>query len=302
MTSRTRNPNPILRTTLAALALLGPALLSARAAHAQQPPSPFDFVSQLDYECRPVDGMLAPPAPNLLVRQLNPVLIPQIPNQQAVLGLAQQLCVPVAKNGVIPSQPALDFIKWSDVICYKAEAPPVDVDLKLTHLNPVLANLPNEFVHLTELQQVCLPVRKNASVIPDAVSMMDRHVDLGCYGLLEPTSSADRPLWLQHLNPVIRAMQFPDRQVIMRRAQQLCVPIAKNNEPVPPGVRNVVRFADFLKYRVDLVQGPVPIFPLGLTHLNPLFHDLPQFPVTVENDPIRLMVPVAKNDNIPPKD
>jgi len=294
------------RSTLSTLALAfataGALTLSATAAHAQQPPSAFELASQLDYECRPVNDM-PPPVPALGIRQLNPVLKDQIPTQVVQLGPSQQLCVPVAKNNNIPTARALPIIEHSDIICYQATAPgPVDVHLKLSHLNPVLTNLPNEFVHLTELQSVCVPVRKNADQIPPAIGTIDRYVDQACYKLEEPTSSADKPLFLKHLNPVIRAMDFADRQVVMRRAHTLCVPIAKNNEVVPPAVEALVKWMDFLKYSVDVVQGAGPVFPLFLTHLNPLFAALPPFPVTVYNDPIHLMVPVVKNDNVPPKD
>jgi hypothetical protein len=105
---------------------------------------------------------------------------------------------------------------------------------------------------------------------------------------------------LTHLNPIIHAVQFEDRKVVMRQARHLCVPIAKNDEVAPPNVLALVQWADFLKYGVDVVQGAGPVFPLWLTHLNPLFMWVPPFPVTVYNDPIHLMVPVAKNDHVPP--
>ena len=95
-------------------------------------------------------------------------------------------------------------------------------------------------------------------------------------------------------------MQFGPRTVDMKRARQLCVPVGKNNQPIPDGVRDLVRFADFLKYRVEVVAGVVPAFPLLLTHLNPLFAGANPFPTTLLSDPLHLMVPVAKNDNIPP--
>jgi len=285
-----------------AVTVAGALTLSATAAHAQQPPSAFELASQTDYECRPVNNV-PPPVPQLGIRQLNPVLKDQIPPQVVQLGPAQQLCVPVAKNNNVPTPRALPIVANSDLICYQATAPwPVDVDLKLNHLNPVLKDLPAEFVHLTELQSVCVPVRKNAAQIPPAIKTIDSYVDQACYKLVEPTSDANVPLTLSHLNPIIRAWNFPDREVVMRRAHTLCVPIAKNNEVVPPAVLALVQWLDFLKYRVDVVQGAGPVFPLVLTHLNPLFAALPQFPVTVYNDPIHLMVPVVKNDHVPPKE
>jgi hypothetical protein len=62
----------------------------------------------------------------------------------------------------------------------------------------------------------------------------------------------------------------------------------------------LVRWADFLKYRVEVVQGPVPPLPLWLTHINPLFAGLNPFFVVLDSQPIDLMVPVAKDGVIPP--
>jgi hypothetical protein len=273
-------------------------LLLAAPAHAQVP-TPFDFVSQLDLECRPAQG--APPAPQVGVRQLNPVLKDQIPPMQVPLGPLEEVCVPVAKNGQIPSQPARAFIERVDVACYRAISPPVGVDLHLTHLNPVLANLLDEDVTLGQLEQICLPVNKNNAVLPPAVKQLVSHFDLGCYALEEPTRDADRTLVLAHLNPVIRAMQFPNRVVDLHRAHQLCVPIGKNAQPVPPGVLDIVEWADFLKYRV-VPHDPIPPLPLWLSHLNPLYQQVAPFFVQLLGQPVRLMVPVAKDGHFPPGD
>jgi hypothetical protein len=188
----------------------------------------------------------------------------------------------------------------SDLACYRAAAPPVDVDVTLSHLNPVLAGLPDEDVHLVNLAQLCVPVSKNNNTPPPAIKQIVEHLDVACYELAEATPSADRTLVLSHLNPVIKAMQLPNRVVEMKRAKQLCVPVAKNNQPVPPGVRDIVQWVDFLKYRIDVVQAAVPPLPLWLTHLNPLFAGVPPFPVMLANQELRLMVPVAKDGQLPP--
>lgn len=51
--------------------------------------------------------------------------------------------------------------------------------------------------------------------------------------------------------------------------------------------------------RILSTHGDVPE---GHAARTGLFAALPPFPVTVYNDPIHLMVPVVKNDNVPPKD
>jgi hypothetical protein len=285
------------RTATMMMATFGLSTLLAGAARAQDAPvTPYQVVSQLDLECRRAEG---PPLPNVFIRQLNPVLRDRLPDQQIVAGPLQEVCVPVAKNGRIPDPAALELARFVDVACYQATAPAVDVDVKVSQLNPVLANLPDQTVKMVQLQQLCVPVRKNESPMPPAVKRFVSHFDLGCYRLQEPTADANTTLQLTHLNPVIRAFNQPDRVVDIRRARQLCVPVAKNAQPVPPGVSEVVRWADFLKYDTEVLAGAMPV-PLWLNHLNPLFQDLPGFPTVLAPSSVRLMVPVAKDVHLPP--
>jgi hypothetical protein len=286
------------RTSTMVMAAFGLAGLAGGTARAQEAPvTPFQVVSQLDLECRKAEG---PALPNVFIRQLNPVLRDRLPDQQIVSGSLQEVCVPVAKNGRIPDPAALELARFVDVACYQATAPMVDVDVKLSQLNPVLASLPDQMVKVIQLQQLCVPVRKNESPMPPAVKRFVSHFDLGCYRLEQPTADANTTLQLTHLNPVIRAFNYPDRVVDSRRARQLCVPVAKNAQPVPDGVGEIVRWADFLKYDTEVLAGAVPV-PLWLNHLNPLFQDLPGFP-TVLTPSVRLMVPVAKDGHLPPNE
>lgn len=281
------------------------AILAQGALSSVSAQSTFDLVSQSDFECRRAEG--PPPVPELHIRQLNPVLQGDLPNQKVELGPLEEVCVPVAKNFQIPSQPSLDFIRWTDMACYRAHAAPVDVEVDLSHLNPVLANLPGEHVRLKEIAQVCLPVSKN-NALPesDNVRLFTRHFDQACYELEEPTSGADTFLWLSHLNPVIQALGHPPHMVHMERSRRLCVPIAKEQQPVPEQVLMHVRWADYLKYSIRPLAALPPI-PLWLRHLNPLFADVVPFQTTLHGyNPQNpgpkpsLMVPVAKNGVLPP--
>lgn len=273
------------------------ALLVAAPAAAQAAPSPYEVVSQLDLECRRAEGL--PPQPNLPIRQLNPVLQGSLPNTIAALGPLEEVCVPVAKNLQYPTAPASQLIRWIDLACYEAAADPVAVTVELSHLDPVLAGtLPDEEVTLVELEQVCVPVRKAGGDAPAAIENFARYFDFACYGLAEPTSEAQTRLRLTHLNPVIRALGLEDRRVEMQKAQQLCVPIAKGQQVVPPPVLDVLEWADFLKYDLRLPEDPPPL-SLNLTHLNPRFEGSQPFDVVLEA-PVRLMVPVAKDGTLPP--
>jgi hypothetical protein len=126
-------------------------------------------------------------------------------------------------------------------------------------------------------------------------------MDFACYEFEELTPSANRNLTLSHLNPVVRAFGFDDRVVQMKRANQLCVPVAKNQQQVPEDVQRVVEWVDFAAYHTEPLAFPAPDFPLTLTQLNPLFAWAPPTP-TILKDPRRLMVPVAKNHVLPPSE
>lgn len=269
------------------------------AARAEAQPTPLQLAQQIDLECRHAQGA-PPPADDLFIRQLNPVIKNQnlLPNQNAELGPLEEVCVPVAKNNVIPTQPARDIIRAVDLACYKATAPKVDRWLIASHLNPVLGNLPPELVHLTQLEQVCVPVAKNGVVPPEPVRKVAEHMDFACYGLEQPTSDANRDLTLTHLNPVLVDMGLAPHNARMERARQLCVPIGKQQQPIPDGVQRLVSWVDFLKYNLTPAAPLAPI-PLTLRHLNPLFAGRPSFPVVLLGQP-RLLVPVAKNGVWPP--
>jgi hypothetical protein len=264
---------------------------------AEAQPTPLALARQIDLECRSAQGA-PPPVGDLFIRQLNPVIQNLLPDQNAELGPLEEVCVPVAKNNVIPTQPARDIIRAVDLACYKATAPKVDHWLVASHLNPVLANLPPEVVHLTQLEQVCVPVTKNGVVPPEPVRTAVEHMDFACYGLENPTSDANRNLMLTHLNPVLVDMGLPPHNAQMQRARQLCVPIGKAQQQIPQGVKNLVSWVDFLKYNLT-PAAPLAPLPLMLHHLNPLFVDRPSFPVVLMGQP-RLLVPVAKNGVWPP--
>jgi len=279
-----------LTTLLAATGLFATAVAEAR-------PSPLAVARQIDLECRNAQGA-PPPAEDLFIRQLNPVLGDVLPNQNAELGPLEEVCVPVAKNNAIPTQPARDLIRAVDLACYRATAPKVDRWVVASHLNPVLGNLPPELVHLVQLEQVCVPVAKNGVVPPEPVRSTVSYMDFACYGLENPTSDANRNLTLTHLNPVLVGMGLPPHAAQMRRARQMCVPIGKAQQPIPEAARDIVEWIDFLKY--DLVPAsPLAPLPLTLSHLNPLFEDKPAFPVVLFGPP-RLLVPIGKNGVWPP--
>lgn len=194
------------------------------------------------------------------------------------------------------------FVSFLDVRCYQIlNQPPLNVPLWLDHLNPVIARwgLPSENRVMQEPQDLCVPVQKNDLVPAPEVLPFVQFVDWECFRM--DGEPLNRSLHLDHLNPVIAQMLGPSDEVIVREPLQLCVPVIKNDKKPSPEVQHLVENIDVRCYRVEATQ-PVG-GSLQLTHLNPLFADLPEETGNLVGPTAReLCVPVAKNHKIPPKD
>jgi hypothetical protein len=279
--------------TLLAAAVVALPLVSAPA-EAVVLPTPKAFVSNLDLECFRTPAY-TPPTTQVRTRHLNPVLT-GIPIETVTLGPRQQLCVPVAKNGVIPPSPALDFLRYVDLACYRITGASLNRTLTLSHLNPQLASLPRRTVTLTSPQQLCVPVLKRGTNPPADVVRLVSYIDLKCY-LESPQTALGVGLGLSHLNPLFATgLAAHQGQVTFNR--QLCVPVGKNSEVIPADVLNIVRWVDLEKF--DLVT-PALATPRNVTlaHLNPSLAGLPveELTIQVANS---IMLPVAKNGAVPP--
>jgi hypothetical protein len=260
-------------------------------------PAPNPFVSGLDLECFNTPG----PALNLgiTLTHLNPVLLGLgLPAHNVVIRELRQTCVPVQKNGVPPSPAALPFIRHVDFACYRVDAAPLPapVPLTLTHLNPVLGGLPPHNVRLLQPAQLCVPVGKNGVVPPPAILQLVRFIDLECYRV-EPGPHPSFGVALQQLNPQLGGIPAHGMSLVPT-PRQLCVPVRKNQQPIPPAILNLVRWIDLEKFTASPVINLPPV-KVVLHHLNPLFATLPAIPVVLEQA-AALMVPVAKNGQFPP--
>ncbi|HEY0556626.1 MAG TPA: hypothetical protein VGG20_20390 [Thermoanaerobaculia bacterium] len=215
--------------------------------------------------------------------------------------LGALLSIPAAVMGQTLPPPAR-FITFLDMRCYQiTNQPPLGLPLRLDHLNPVFVakGMPAEQVTLGVPQDLCVPVQKNTYAPPPDVLPFIQYVDWKCYAISGP--SLDLPLHLDHLNPVIAGMFGPSDDVVVRRPQQLCVPVSKNSQVVPPEVLRLVQFLDVKCYGVD---ATTKVFGnINLTHLNPLFAKLPTETATIVGPTAsQLCVPVAKNGMTPPAD
>lgn len=122
-----------------------------------------------------------------------------------------------------------------------------------------------------------------------------RFLDLRCYDIPDQPPLGV-PLTLNHLNPVFST--FPPENVVLHEPEDLCVPVRKNNQVIPPASLPFLQYADLKCYRID---GKSLDYPVQLTQLNPAIAALYGNNVeVVVREPQQLCVPVAKDGQIPP--
>jgi hypothetical protein len=282
------------RAALRSLFLLALTVVPATV-RAQAPPTPLDFVSFLDERCYQISG----PAPGvpLLLTHLNPVF-QDLPNQNVVLGSPGQVCVPVQKDELVPPADVLPYLQYVDWACFEVVGPPLNVDVRIDHLNPVIAKLlgPSDLVTVQYPEQLCVPVAKNDAVLPPDVQNLVQYLDVECFHVTAAKPVGGQTLRLTHLNPLLTTL--PPEIVTFNgpTATQLCTPVVKNNQYPTDDILPYIRYSDVLCYEVT---GPPMNRDLRLTHLNPVLSGLPQLNV-VATTTQKLCVPVAKNHVFPP--
>jgi hypothetical protein len=267
------------------------------AVRAQLPVSPRRFVDNLDERCYSITD----PAANLALRldHLNPLFIQMhLPFENVVLQSPQQLCVPVKKNNIAPPADTLPFIQYLDWKCYGISGTALNVPLTLTQLNPVMSGLFGATVAVTvrEPQLLCVPVAKGSTNPPANVLALIQYLDVKCYRVTSDVNLS-KTLTLSHLNPLLSTLPS-EISTIGPAPQQLCVPVTKNQAPVPTNVIQYIQYSDVLCYPAT---GTALGQNLTLRHLNPVLiaKGLPTETVFVGNS-LKLCVPVAKNGMLPP--
>src|SRR5258706_1725485 len=92
----------------------------------------------------------------------------------------------------------------------------------------------------------------------------------------------------------------PTVTVKVGEAQQLCVPVVKNNVKPPPDVQQLGQFVDVECFGVTSNQQ-IAGKPITLSHLNPMFSGRPPENLKfLKPGPTQICVPVAKNGQMPP--
>jgi len=130
------------------------------------PANVLQLVQYLDVKCYRVDAAAVTPK-TVTLTHLNPVLT--MPPEISTIGpLPQQLCVPVMKNQQMPPTTVLQYIQYSDVLCYQASGASLGLNLMLRHIDPVLIakGLPVENVFVSNSLKLCVPVAKNGMLPP----------------------------------------------------------------------------------------------------------------------------------------
>ncbi|WP_329430007.1 hypothetical protein OG339_17370 [Streptosporangium sp. NBC_01495] len=155
----------------------------------------------------------------------------------------------------------------------------------------MLRRLTSAAVAILAVAFLCVPPA-SALALPTPKDLT-AYLDLECFKT-SPYQPPAATLTLRHLNPVLSTL--PTETVILGERQQLCVPVAKNNQTPPSTVLNFIRFIDLACYKIS---GTTVTTGLVLSHLNPLFQSLPRTQISM-NTPQQLCVPVVKNNVFPP--
>jgi hypothetical protein len=136
--------------------------------NAAPPAAVRQLVAWLDLKCYRVETDQAI-AGSINLTHLNPLFAGLPPEKVEFSGPSpNQLCVPVSKNQQPPPPAVRPIIAYADVLCYDIKGQPLNQQLKLTHLNPVLINmgLQPEFVPVLDTHKLCVPVAKNGFFPP----------------------------------------------------------------------------------------------------------------------------------------
>ena len=125
------------------------------------------LVQYLDVKCYGVTTTVSN-SKVVTLSHLNPLLATRPPENSTIGPAPVQLCVPVTKNQQAVPTTVVQYIEYSDVLCYPATGASLSQSLTLSHINPVLVSmgLPRENVLVTNSLKLCVPVAKNGMLPP----------------------------------------------------------------------------------------------------------------------------------------
>ena len=142
------------------------------------------------------------------------------------------------------------------------------------------------------------PVRAQDAQLPMPSSFVSQ-LDLACHKATGAGTPA-RSVTLNHLNPVLQELGFGAQLAQLAELQQLCVPVAKNNQLPSADVYRYIQYTDLACYRAYTML-PTPSVTLKLSQLNPVIRrmGLPDHEVKLSSLE-QVCVPVAKRGAEPP--
>ena len=123
------------------------------------------LIQYLDVKCYRVTSTVNHSVPVTLTH-LNPLFATLSPETSTIGPAPQQLCVPVTKNQAVVPTSVIQFVEYSDTLCYPATGAPLGQNVTLRHLNPLLTTLPSENVFVGNSLKLCVPVAKNGMLPP----------------------------------------------------------------------------------------------------------------------------------------
>ena len=122
-------------------------------------------------------------------------------------------------------------------------------------------------------------------------------LDLECHRVEDPTGPPARQLWISQLNPELQG-KLPNQLIKLGRLEDVCVPVAKNQQVPSPDALAINRWIDLACYaaKAEPVSAQV-----RLDHLNPVLQHLPTESVKLVQLE-QLCVPVRKRPSkLPPQ-
>ncbi|HEX4961417.1 MAG TPA: hypothetical protein VF173_11305 [Thermoanaerobaculia bacterium] len=129
------------------------------------PPNVLALIQYIDVKCYRVSTSVNM-TKTLTLTHLNPLFSTLSAEVSSIGPTPQQLCVPVTKNQAVIPTTVVQYVQYSDVLCYPATGASLSRNLTLRHLNPVLAGLAPQTSFVGNSLKLCVPVAKNGMLPP----------------------------------------------------------------------------------------------------------------------------------------
>jgi hypothetical protein len=201
---------------------------------------------------------------------------------------------------MLPLSGSQGEVAGPDLECFDTPGAPLQLELRLSHLDPALMQLglPAHSAVVRELVQTCVAVDRRGIPRPAAAQAAVPPVDLACYRIDTAPLRESAPLVVEHASPTLALL--PGHAAALVRPVELCLPVVRDGVAPPPDVRRLVQSIALECYAVE--PGPHPAFAIGLTALDPQLAGAADRQLAVRAERRQICVPVAKNSERIPRD